>query len=485
LKEIGTANRRHAYRLLQCLTVAVRPLRVDELAEILALDFDNTRDGVPKLKKDWRWNDKQEAVLSTCSSLIAVVTNGHERVVQFSHFSVKEFLTSDRLAASSPEVSSFYVLPEPAHTVIVKACLGILLQSDDGTGGVEITSSSLGEYAAKHLADHARFENVSTHIDDGLRRLFDPAKPFFKAWYKLYNLDRRWFAFADSIYAATPRGSPLYYASLCGLRNLAAHLISKHPTHVNATLGECLSPLVVALYNGHFDIAELLYQRGANVDIKSNRNRTPLQAALVDGFVDIAEWLLAHGADAMLPLDGCEIPLHFTVRTRKLEFVRMLLRHGILVDVKNKQGRTSLHLASAVENWQDEIVRLLLQLGADIDARDPGHNTPLHLALLNQVSDNHAILIQNMPDVKEQHGVSLSKTVQILLEHGADVNAQNINLSTPLHMATSLDSVETIQLLLELGADIDAQDKLHNTSLHLAMQSRVGDEDATLDPVHC
>ena len=142
LKEIGMVNRHHAYRLLQCLTVAIRPLRVEELAEILALDFDNTKDGVPQLKENWRMKDQQEAVLSTCSSLIAVVKSDSHLVVQFSHFSVKEFLTSDRLATSRPEVSHFYILPESAHTVIVKACLGILLRSDDGVGDVKTRSTS-------------------------------------------------------------------------------------------------------------------------------------------------------------------------------------------------------------------------------------------------------------------------------------------------------------------------------------------------------
>ncbi|KAI9439163.1 hypothetical protein H4582DRAFT_1775797, partial [Lactarius indigo] len=126
LKEIVTANRRQAYRLLQCLTVASRPLRVEELAEILALDFDGAKEGIPELKEDWRGEDQQETVLSTCSSLISVVDDGGHRVVQFSHFSVKEFLTSVRLAGSSVDVSYFHISLEPAHTVIVKACLGVL-----------------------------------------------------------------------------------------------------------------------------------------------------------------------------------------------------------------------------------------------------------------------------------------------------------------------------------------------------------------------
>jgi hypothetical protein len=123
LKEINKANREHARRLLQCLTVALRPLRVEELAEVLAIDFDaSAHGGIPQLNPKWRWADQHQAVLSTCSSLIAIVDNGDHQVVQFSHFSVKEYLTSDRLAfrvGMSPAITSFsnlhtQSLPRPA-----------------------------------------------------------------------------------------------------------------------------------------------------------------------------------------------------------------------------------------------------------------------------------------------------------------------------------------------------------------------------------
>src|ERR1700761_9447616 len=109
LRDINEDNREHARRLLHCLSVAIRPLRVEELAEILAFDFDDVEGGIPKFHPDWRWKDPEEAVLSTCSSLISVVDYRYQRygdvcrVVQFSHFSVKEFLISDRLASSTSD----------------------------------------------------------------------------------------------------------------------------------------------------------------------------------------------------------------------------------------------------------------------------------------------------------------------------------------------------------------------------------------------
>jgi len=130
LLEIPRANRVHAHRLLQCLTVAIRPLTVEELAEVLAIDFPGAG-GIPKLKEGYRLGDQEQAVLSVCSSLISIVQDEDSRRVQFSHFSVKEFLTSDRLADSTVATSRyFHISPEPAHTIMAQACLGVLLRID-------------------------------------------------------------------------------------------------------------------------------------------------------------------------------------------------------------------------------------------------------------------------------------------------------------------------------------------------------------------
>ncbi|KAH9981586.1 hypothetical protein BJV74DRAFT_887486 [Russula compacta] len=120
LSEIPRSNRVHTHQLLQCLTVAIRPLLVEELAEILAVDF-TPIEGPPKLKGDLRWEDQEEAVLTACSSLIAVVKYKKFRVVQFSHFSVKEFLTSDRLATSKMDASRYHhIRLEEAHTIMAQ-----------------------------------------------------------------------------------------------------------------------------------------------------------------------------------------------------------------------------------------------------------------------------------------------------------------------------------------------------------------------------
>jgi hypothetical protein len=263
LKEIGKVNPFQAYRLLQCLAVATRPLFVKELAEVLAVDFDGAEDGIPALNKDWRWDDEKQGVLSTCSSLITVVRQqrfnypdgfSSVQVVQFAHFSVKEFLTSDRLASLEADLSCFHIRLEPAHAVITQACLAVLLQSDSNDKVDAI--SPLHQYAARHWVDHAQFENVSLLVEDGMRRLFDPSKPYLAGWLQLHNMDKEWHYFISD--SSIPRPSPrpyndytlkptfyigdfaplsLYHASLCGFPDLVKYLISEYPQHVNAAVG--------------------------------------------------------------------------------------------------------------------------------------------------------------------------------------------------------------------------------------------------------
>jgi hypothetical protein len=104
-------------RLFQCVAVASRPLRVRELAEILAFDFEEG--STPTFLADWCPEDPAQAVLSTCSSLLAVFDDDDGfQVIQFAHFSVKEYLTSERLAKAMDTISRFHVSMTPAHTII-------------------------------------------------------------------------------------------------------------------------------------------------------------------------------------------------------------------------------------------------------------------------------------------------------------------------------------------------------------------------------
>ena len=66
------------------------------------------------------------------------------------------------------------------------------------------------------------------------------------------------------------------------------------------------------------------------------------------------------------------------------------------------------------------------------------------------------------------HYISNTETVQLLLEHGADVAARS-TWSTPLHLALSIKSPEIVRLLIKYGADVNALDGNRIMPLHLAL----------------
>ena len=360
--------------------MAIRPLRVEELAEILVLDFEVASGAIPELNEDYRSENPQEDILSICSSLIMVVDTGHSRVIQFSHFSVKEFLTSDRLAAFQGDISRVYIGDEPAHTTLAQACLGTLLRLDRGSSNRQDDRNfPLARYASQHWVEHAQFGAVSSQIEVGMRRLFDTNEPYLATWVRLHDIDDDWTQFGNS---GTARGSPLYYASLCGFRDLAEHIIEDHPEQVNAKGGRNHCPLAAALYKGHFHVAELLHQHGAVINVTGRNDQTPLEAASVDGRSDIARWLLDHGA-AHSQRDDHTAPIHLAAANGHLKVIRTLLEHKVYIDSADKDGRTPLHLASST--GKPEIVRLLLEHGANANAVDKDGWTSLYLATTIEV----------------------------------------------------------------------------------------------------
>src|SRR6266852_333317 len=238
---IDEEKREYAQRLFRCLAVSIRPLRVEELAEILAVQFDEVES--PTFNADWRPEYAEEAVLTVCSSLIAVVDRGGHQMVQFSHFSVKEYLTSERLATDEGRLSYYHILAEPAHTVLAHASLSVLLKIDDKVDRDTISHLPLAPYAARHWVDHAQFRNVAAHIQEVMDRLFDPAKPHFAAWVWLHDVDHRWVQSMSRPHPTPPEAVPLYYASLCGFRCLVKHLIASHSPNVNTRGGFHTTPL--------------------------------------------------------------------------------------------------------------------------------------------------------------------------------------------------------------------------------------------------
>ena len=452
LNNIKDNDLEDARRLLHCLAVAVRPLRVDELAEILRFDFDTAQGGIPKYLADRRskdHKDQDDVVLSLCSSLITVVDNRGSRVVQFSHLSVKEFLTSNHLASSTGHLSRYHILPGPAHTILAQVCLGLLLHPDDGSDNMSAKDSPLAEYAARHWIAHAQFEDVASSVKDGMEALFDhPGRTHFTAWIGLHDIDAESGGKLPSEFP-----SPLYHSSLCGFPGLVQHIAKKHQEHVNAIGGSLGFPLVAALRRNHFVVAELLLEHGGRVDVRDGRQQTVLHQTIDrrgESSFEAVRFLLERGADVNAQRDDLWTPLHLAANMGDLSVARMLLEHKADANSRNDAGQTPLHVLSTRVISQDEEVRsdiakLLLEHDANVNEKDKDNATPLHVA------SYHCRL----------------EIARVLLEHDANVNEKGKDNATPLHVASSGSELEIARELLEHGANADAENDQGRVPLQL------------------
>ena len=471
LQEIPKSNQEHAHRLLQCLTVASRPLRVKELAEVLAVDF-STSDGIPKLNETLRWEDQEQAVLSACSSLIAVIEDSHDdkdfRVVQFSHFSVKEFLTSNRLAASKIDASRYHHIPlEPAHMVMAQACLGVLLRLDPLDPHIDRARSGdfpLAGYAGEHFGDHAEFESVLSHILDGVDHLLDTDELHFGVWVRIHPLRHLPGSRSDSPYSQQDV-TPLYYVASRGYCGLVDYLISKRPDDVNVRGAYGSTPLHEALEQRHADAAQLLLRCCVDVDVRDPRDRTPLHLAAYHGFFGVTRTLVERNADINARDSSGDTPLHQTMyfcidnsestQGGRLDVAKFLLEHGADPDTENDDGWTPLHLAS--QSGSVKGTQSMLEHGANIHARNKEGRTPLH-ELLNGLED-----ISRMLDI-------FLDTIRCLLAHGADVDALDNSRTTPLHLASICGCTKGAQLLLEHGANVHLENEMGWTPFLIALE---------------
>ena len=308
--------------------------------------------------EDWRPQNPEDAILSSCSTLITFVEDGHNsKIVQFSHFSVKEFLTSDRLQASEMgTIGPYHVSLDVAHTFLAQVCLAVLLQLGETIDDTSLAPSPLASYAAHSWFVHARYKGVASSVPHIMERFFFDVLA-----------DQPWHAEATA----------LYYAALCGHRGLANYLISRFGEDVRAKCGFHGTPLHAASWNGHLGAVTLLLGHGADLNLPNEHGRTSLCEAYYGRHLEVMRALLDCGAAVDVPYDDYGLLIHDASYTGEAEAVRLLLQHNADVNATSYQNYTPLHWASSVGHAN--VVQVLLEYGADINALSD-FGTPLYRA---------------------------------------------------------------------------------------------------------
>jgi ankyrin repeat protein len=210
-----------------------------------------------------------------------------------------------------------------------------------------------------------------------------------------------------------------------------------------------MNPLMYAAYRGEVKAMELLISKGLGVNAKDNAQQTALMYAAHGGKAEAVRLLAGKGADLNARDVDNQNALWYAIYAGSTEAVKALVDLGA-EQTKVKGGKTALMWA--VELGKKDIAEVLIESGADINAEIPSGGTPLMFA----AADGQL------------------ETVKFLVSLGASVNQKEKDGSTALSYAARAGSPEIIKFLVEQGAsvtnsaDIDVPDKNGLTALMLA-----------------
>jgi ankyrin repeat protein len=228
---------------------------------------------------------------------------------------------------------------------------------------------------------------------------------------------------------------------------------------------EGLTPLCMAIRNGHFGTVSGMMKEGSNVNFASNAGVTPLwlacrvralapepgvgPATTASGLspADLVQLLLDQGAVADAPSFCRQTPLAAASETGDAAMVRHLIRAGAEVDHVDDNGLTALMLASHFGHVG--IVTILLDAGA---APNPKPN-PAHGKL--------SALLFAAESGRDQ-------VVKLLVDRGAQKDRKHDDGATALTVASAAGHESTVALLIGLGANLYLQDKYGKTAMDYA-----------------
>lgn len=231
------------------------------------------------------------------------------------------------------------------------------------------------------------------------------------------------------------------------------------------------SPLSAAVKAGHIDVIQLLLARGANVNKKVNDGFTALMLAAEKGSRQSVQLLIQHKADVNYSVRGMNA-LKFAVSEGYADIVQDLLAAGAKVTGMNMPNA----LSEACRKFANtRILELLLEVALGADNPEPSINKAFSAVIRLEDEKRMGILLDYVPPNTKRfiQGCTIGSelVVKRMLEQGMDPNQPDDQGCYPLHAAAVDLHPSIIQILLNHGADVDCISKEHGTPLMAAVMA--------------
>ncbi|KAI9686777.1 MAG: hypothetical protein M1822_002837 [Bathelium mastoideum] len=443
LSGIEERYRPEALSLLRWLAYAMSPPTLGELAEATIVnpmagdgevDTDNRGDledtldilsglimvlGTDKDEyNDWANGDSNmDDTDVSCDALS--IARPNQRVeartrVRLAHFSVKEYLESNRIPKSSAK--DFYLENAKEHRFLAQSCLTyITYYSNDGGKSstyADLVAYPLLEYSARSWYRHSSLQEggdvsreVSLLRSERLKRdwllIHEPELPSNQSFLHPKDI-----------------GSSLYYASYVGLDRVVQALLDAGE-EVNAEGGYYGNALQAASLGGHEKVVRVLLDAGAEVNAEGGYYGNALQAASLEGHEKVVRVLLDAGAEVNAEGGYYGNALQAASLEGHEKVVRVLLDAGAEVNAEGGYYGNALQAASL--RGHEKVVRVLLDAGAEVNAEGGPYGNALQAASLEGHEKVVRVLLDAVavgldPALEEASFYGREKVVQMLLD---------------------------------------------------------------------
>ncbi|XP_022109248.1 serine/threonine-protein phosphatase 6 regulatory ankyrin repeat subunit B-like [Acanthaster planci] len=270
--------------------------------------------------------------------------------------------------------------------------------------------------------------------------------------------------------------TPLHIAALCGNKLAGEHILKANPELINVQSQDGFTALHLAAFYGHADtVLTLVTPKNCVKDLRNNRGHTALHLAIINRHYECVKTLVGKGANLNAQDGNGNTGLHLVMMKTSIsienlleaklkgkaqtagddilqDIFQLLVEHPTVdLSLKNNKDLNCLHYAAS---WGHKFaVKKIVEAKPSLMnvAQNDGW-TALHLAIMNDHTSIVSILVKQELCSKD---------------------LKNAKGHTVLHFAVMSDKGDCARILLENGADVNAQDDDGNTSLHLATMTTI------------
>uniref|UniRef100_A0A1I8GXM6 ANK_REP_REGION domain-containing protein n=1 Tax=Macrostomum lignano TaxID=282301 RepID=A0A1I8GXM6_9PLAT len=273
----------------------------------------------------------------------------------------------------------------------------------------------------------------------------------------------------------------VHYAAVGGHTEAVDFLSNEMHAETDAKDFQGNTPFMLAVQKKHKEVAEKLYDLGADVNIRNNGGENAAHLAVQAESLELLRFLDQKGCFLDQEDKSGKTPLMLACEKKKMALINFLLARNCFPKSFSKDGRQVIHVAC--ESGKAHIAKRFIDLGVPVHAADSSGISTLMLAAQSGSSEIIEALItrkQQLVEMKDIFGKSAleyaivwdqEKVINQLIDAGCNVDNQQKDGRTPLMLAiasTSKSADEVVQTLIEHGCSVDAVTEDGFNAAHVA-----------------